>query len=172
MVFNCQECRERFLKAIHASLKAKESYILSIERTTPGNLPITGLSFDIYPWHQYCALSLRLTSDQARYEPAEWQHFEFASSQENNIPSLAEAAQYVAEAYLPLLEDDKTSEARDLAHLIFWVGAEALLNDSVANCLRSVGINAPIVRSQLPQDHVFEYMVFDGMERFVPIIVK
>jgi hypothetical protein len=56
-----------------------------------------------------------------------------------------------------LLEGNQTSKARDLAHLIFWIGTEALLDDSVANYLRSLGINAPTIGNKLPKSSIFVF---------------
>ncbi|GAC1459174.1 MAG: hypothetical protein NVSMB70_04050 [Chamaesiphon sp.] len=162
--FDYQECREQFLRAIHTTLEAKANYLTSIKRTVRRSSPITGLALEIYPWHHYCAFSIRLNSDKDRYNSADRQHFEFASSNEDNIESLNKVARYITEIYMPLLERNATNDARNIAHLIFLAGAEALLDHSVAHQLCSLGIDASVIDKELPENHIFEYMVFDVID--------
>ena len=171
MAFDYQICRELFLNAIHAVLEADGDYITSIERTTRGDLPINGLSLEIYPWHEYCTLSIRLSSDKNCYNPVDWQHFEFAPSTSDQISQLCAVAEYAAEVYVPLLEE-QPSKARDLAHLIFLAGAEALLNESVAQRLRAFEIDAPTIGNRLQALTLLSTWFLTQMKQSVQTIVK
>ncbi|GAC1489547.1 MAG: hypothetical protein NVS2B14_00910 [Chamaesiphon sp.] len=41
---------------------------------------------------------------------------------------------------------------------------EALLDSSVAHQLCSLGIDASVIDKELPENHIFEYMVFDVID--------
>src|SRR3954465_14335173 len=39
---------------------------------------VNGIAFNVYPWHEYCALSVRCGDERNEHNSAEWKHHEFA----------------------------------------------------------------------------------------------
>jgi hypothetical protein len=71
---------------------------------------------------------------------------------------LREAGQLIQELYVSAGEQ----HYREMAHLVFLAGAEALLDRRIGEQLRKLGVNAPIVTDGFSH-HRF-YMVFDPDE--------
>src|SRR5262249_17140599 len=76
---------------------------------------------------------------------------------DRNCPELALAVEFVHAAYV---SENSNHIAREMAHMIFLAGAEALLDPSVAEALKELGIDAPVCRDDF-MPRYFEYMVFD-----------
>ena len=149
------------LDGLLEALREGGTYISSIERTARGDLPITGLSFELYPWHEYVALSIRVSQDSRdwKYNPADWRHFEFVSSDSCQSEAFRRAAGTVTELY-ESWDERKLYEA---AHIVFLAAAEALLDERVAALLQALGVGAQTVGDQLRGLHGgIEYMVFDS----------
>jgi hypothetical protein len=155
-----KELIELLRTGILSAVEERSGYIGAIDKTARGELPVSGLSFELYPWHQYLALSMRTTSELSmidRYNPAEWKHFEFVRSDRCNSPEFRNAAQVVSNYY-----EDESGEVcgKEFAHLMFTAAAHALLDPAVAELLRKFGVRAPTVIDE-PVGSAFEYMVFD-----------
>jgi hypothetical protein len=152
------ECREVLFRGIMEGLRSQEADIRATERDARGESLVNGISLDLAPWHGGVGLSLRLQSDprrgDGRYNSADWDYFDFVSGQ--TCAALRTAGAYIRDIYLSEGQEGPLG----LAHLIFLAGAEALLDERVAEYLRSLDIDAPIVRERF-QDHVFEYIVTD-----------
>jgi hypothetical protein len=145
------------------ALREAAPYISSIERTARGDLPITGLSFELYPWHEYIALSIRgsqASGDGAHwYSQADWEHFEFITSQSCRSEAFRRAAETVTELY----ESWDEAKLFEAAHIIFLAAAEALLDKGVGSLLQELGVDAQIVGDELTGlSGGIEYMVFDS----------
>jgi hypothetical protein len=123
------------------------------------DMEINGVSLDIYPWHEYFALSFRDSGNTVRYNSADWKYYELVSSQENKAPPIKKAAELITRSYTEA--EDNGLQLTEAAHLIFLAGAEVLLNRAVATKIRASGLEAPIIGTGFPQDRCFEYMVFD-----------
>jgi hypothetical protein len=130
--------------------------IAAIEKVPNLEFPVNGVSLDLVPWHRALGVSLRLHTEcepEVRYCNVEWTYFDMVP----HCPSLLQAADFVYEAYT---SESSNSLAREMAHLIFLVGAEALLDPRVAQLLVELGIDAPTYRDDFLSP-LFEYMVFD-----------
>jgi hypothetical protein len=153
------ECRRVLFDATLKALRESSTFINSIERTPRGDLPVTGISLDLYPWHGAMTLSLRLSSDFPlgghRYDIGDWKHHDFPRAWETTF--FQEAGRFLQRFYQAGGQD----EFQVRAHLIFLAGAEALLDPRVAQELQSLGIDAPIKTDHF-LSHYFEYIVFDG----------
>ncbi|TWT92606.1 hypothetical protein [Neorhodopirellula pilleata] len=131
----CEACRDGIFAAIIDVLHERSEYITSIERTARGELPITGIALELSPWHGGLGLSLRLSTDfplgDFRYDSADWPHFDFTHGCAS--PSIDQAISIVTEIYNQGKEPG--NDLREMAHLTFMAGAEAILNPSVARLL-------------------------------------
>lgn len=163
-MFNLQSevdaCQGAILNAILDLLHEREDYINSIERTARGELPITGIALELFPWHQGLGLSLRLSSDfplgDRRYDSADWPHFDFTEG--CSTASTEVAINLVTQLY----ERGKTPPLtlRETAHLAFLAGAEALLNPQVARLLNELEIRAPEITDTFVSSP-FQYILTD-----------
>lgn len=153
-------CKIATLHAILDALRERSEYIASIERSANGDMPVTGIALELFPWHGSFGLSLRMMSDfpmgDSRYDSADWPHFDFTQGCES--PSINEATSLVSALYAKGKEPG--NDLRDMAHLAFLAGAEALLNDQVAGVLREMGIDAPILNDHFVTSP-FQYIVTD-----------
>ena len=157
----CDACREAILRAIIDSLQERTDYIAQIERTPRGDVPVSGIALELFPWHARMGLSLRLTSDfplgTSRYGSANWPHFDFTVG--CHAPSIVTAISLVTQIY------DRGNEPgidrRDMAHLAFMAGAEALLHPQVSRLLNDFGINAPTLTDTIVTSP-FQYIVIDA----------
>ncbi len=86
---------------------------------------LTGVSYDVYPWHEYAALSFRLSSDD-RDDIAAWTHFEA-------VRSLPDELQAVSDWY-----GAGGDRQRERAHFIFLAAAHALLSDQSQSALQAM----------------------------------
>lgn len=154
-----EACKESMLVAILDSLHEREEYITSIERTALG-LPVTGLAVELAPWHGNFGLSLRLNPDfpqgQFRYESADWPHFNFTEGCRS--PSIATVESLIVKIYERGKEPN--IDAREMAHLVFLAGAEALLDPTVSQLLNRFGIDAPELHDSFVSS-AFQYIVTD-----------
>jgi len=108
------------------ALQKHSSHVTAIPRTAQGDIPINGLPLELYPWHRYLAMSLRGNLEIAnRYSQADWEHFEFASSNRSESSRFRAAAALVTQVY-DAAKDDPNGR-QEAAHLIFLAAAEALL---------------------------------------------
>jgi hypothetical protein len=155
------ECQYVLFDATSNVLRESSPYINSIERTARGDLPVTGLSLDLYPWHGAITLSLRLSSDfplgENRYEIGDWKYHDFPSAWKTTC--FQEAGHFLQRFYRAGGQDE--FQAR--AHLVFLAGAEVLLDPRIAEQLQSLGIDAPI-KTEYFISHYFEYIVLDSDE--------
>jgi hypothetical protein len=154
MAIDFVECREVLFRGIMEGLRSCETEIRAIERDARGDSLVNGISLDLTPWHGGIGLAFRLQSDPRNDNSADWDYFEFVSGQ--TCAALRTAAAYIRDVY----RSEGQEGPLGLAHLIFLAGAEALLDERVAEYLRSLDIDAPVVRERF-QDHVFEYIVTD-----------
>ena len=156
-------CRKKILEAVLDCLHNRTEYINAIERTARGDIPVTGIALELAPWHGHLGLSLRLTSDfplgDARFDSASWMHFNFTEG--CTAPSNAIAKSAIIELYDRGNALD--SDLCDMAHLLFWVGAEALLHPSISQLLNEFDIDAPELTDTFVSSH-FEYIVIDPDE--------
>lgn len=153
-------CREAIQTAIIDSLHERADYIASIERTARGDIPITGIALELFPWHASLGLSLRSTSDfplgKSRYDSADWPHFEFTEGCQS--PSIAAAISLVTDIYEQGNAPD--NDLCEMAHMTFMAGAEAMLHPNVSRVLNEFGIDAPELTDAFVSSP-FEYIVTD-----------
>jgi hypothetical protein len=158
MAFNFSQCQSLILQGILEGLRLHADKIAAIEKVPNVEFPVSGVSLDLVPWHGALGVSLRLCTEhepELRYCNVEWAYFDLVSNA--NCPRLQLAADFVQKAYA---SENSNSTAREMAHLIFLAGAEALLDPQVAQLLVELGINAPTYRDSFLSP-LFEYMVFD-----------
>jgi hypothetical protein len=158
MAFNYANCRSLILQGILEGLRFRADKIATIEKVPNVEFPINGVSLDLVPWHSALGVSLRLYSEwepDIRYCNVEWTYFDLVSH--DTCHALKLAADFVHAAYT---SENSNLLAREMAHLIFLAGAEALLDPRVAHLLAELGINAPTYREEFPS-RLFEYLVFD-----------
>ena len=152
--------RRVFVDAILSMLKDRSDYINNIERTGRGEIPITGISLDVTPWHKEFGLSLRLTeefpSGECRLNSASWKHFDFTS--DSTVKEKTEALKFIEQNY-----ESNGLNGQDSAHLIFVAGAEALLDPQVSELLNKFSIKAPVISNE-SVGHFFEFIVCDPDE--------
>jgi hypothetical protein len=108
---------------------------------------ITGVSFDVYPWHEYVALSFQTSEERWELgdDVAAWKHFEILRSDRSGSPKLQHAVCKMIEYYNEEGED-RTELFR--AHVIFGAAACALLSKKVAAELVALGLE---VRPYMPE---------------------
>lgn len=154
-------CEQAILAAILEMLRAHESYIGSIKRTGRGELPISGIALELFPWYGGLGLSLRLQSDfplgQARYDSADWPHFDF--TQGCVTPTTEAAIAQVTQLYQRGKHPPLT--LCETAHLAFLAGARALLNPAVARLLNEFEIRAPEITDSFVSSP-FQYILTDA----------
>jgi hypothetical protein len=159
----CEECREAILTAIVDSLQERSDYIASIDRTQRGEIPVSGIALELFPWYGGLGLSLRLTSDfpmgNSRYDSADWTHFDFTNGCKS--PSIEAAISTVTRIYNR--GKSAGNDLRDMAHLTFFAGSEALLHPKVFDSLNELGINAPLITDRFVTS-AFQYIVTDADE--------
>jgi hypothetical protein len=158
MTFSFDKCKAVLFDGALAAFEQSADYMLSLERSAQGAIPVNGVSYDISPWHGSLGLSLRVAHPLGEYEDnsVDWQHFDFVS--DRSCARLREAADFITTAYYSGGEDPLICQ--EMAHLIFLAGAEALLHRRIAEHLQKLGINAPVVEDRLSTRSEF-YMVFD-----------
>lgn len=155
-----EQCREILLNAVVSALEEGKQYIVNIERTARGDLPITGIALELAPWHGFVALSLRGQSDfpegQSRYDSADWTHFNFTET-------FTSSALQKARSFTENLYRQPDESGRERAHIIFLAGAQALLDPKVAESLCCLDIKAPTLRDHFVSSF-FQYIVVDPDE--------
>jgi len=154
------ECRSTLNGAIIDALQDCTGILRSIERTQRNTVPVTGIALELAPWDGWVGLSARLSADfplgKYRYNSADWDYFEF--TKDSTAPKLQEASDYIKEVYeFRGLEPERLKE---MAHLAFLAGAEALLKPNVAGCLREFDIDAPVHHEGF-LTHYFEDILLD-----------
>jgi hypothetical protein len=162
MSFPFEKCKNALFQGAFAALQESASSILSLKPTAQGDVPVNGLSYDISPWHGALGLSIRVSYPEGEYDEdvASWKHFDFISDRDSL--RLRETGQLIQELYVSA----GAEHYREMAHLVFLAGAEALLDRQIGEQLRKLGVNAPIVTDEF-QTTVFThrfYMVFDPDE--------
>jgi len=110
---------------------------------------VAGISFDVYPWHAYCALSIRSGSERNEYNPADWKLFELARTDKNSAFLKAAEAWHMA--------DDETPTR--CAHQIFCAAAMAMLDRRPS--LVPGGLRDHLLPEDFGFNHCLELMVFD-----------
>jgi hypothetical protein len=154
MAFSFSRCQDLMLQGILAGIRQSAGDIARIGKEQQ----VTGISLDVVPWHQALGLSMRQCTEHGtdiRYCNVEWAYFDVVSNR--SCPELDHAADFMHEAYV---SENSNHLAREMAHMIFLAGAEALLDARVATAFSELGVNAPVCGDHfmpLP----FEYMVFD-----------
>lgn len=159
MAFDFSHGRSVLLQGILDALDDRADVIASIERIPHVDYPVSGIALDMAPWHAGIGLALRLASEfehNRRYNSAELAHFDLVSN--TTFPGLQPAADFIDRALSS--EGEEHSAWRQMAHLIFLAGAEALLDARVALRLRELGVEAPVYGDEF-MERGFEYMVFD-----------
>ncbi|MEM9541108.1 MAG: hypothetical protein AAGA60_16595 [Cyanobacteria bacterium P01_E01_bin.42] len=136
--FHYDRCAQCIRDGIIHALQLQTQYIQNIQKSKDYQSRIRALSFDVYPWHQYVALSIRLNSDTVENNPAEWSHFEFISTVECDSIPLKKAAEYITQQYESA--EEQGISAREMAHLLFLASAEALLSSDVIILLQKMGV--------------------------------
>jgi len=161
MPFNFQQSVDVLRQALIASLIEHAERIRSLNAIEP----LWAISFDLLPWESFIAISFRLRSESNYPESsnsADWKHSQFIS--DYNSRTLAGARDFVHEEYHRCIdeqEDDDGRRSQEIAHLIFSAAARALLDEEVAEILRSYGIDAPVVGDTLPW-YYFKFYVMDA----------
>ena len=149
------------LNGILGGINGCQDIIKSIEKTGRGDMPVTGIALELFPWHGEFGLSLRLSDEfpmaDSRYDSADWKYFNFTTERE--IESIISTKQFVANLYESEFGEDCSSQ--DIAHLLFFSGAMALIDPKVTSALREFDIDAPFIGNQFVSSS-FEYIVFDG----------
>ena len=141
-----------------AILDALEFARPRIEAIPNAKKEINGISYDLYRWHKYVAISFREAGAVVRDNPADWKYFEIVSSVTTRSPFLDTAAELIDREWNNA--EERGLRLTEAAHLIFLAGAEVLLDASVARMLQNMGVDATEVRDGfLPKP--FEYMVLD-----------
>lgn len=119
----------------------------------PGEIPINAMSFDLYPWHEYIAISFR-SHDQAyteeEFDIAAWTYFELVRTLDCKSPKFKKASKHVCNAYQ---KGKFRLEGQASAHLIFLAAATALLSTPVIAKLREIGF---VETTELPKEPNFE----------------
>lgn len=158
-----EKCKTAINTAIVDALNDCSDYIGQIERTGSGDLPVTGIALELFPWHTSLGLSLRTNNDfpagESRYDSADWEHFDFANG--CDLPSIDNAIKLVSELYEMGRGD--ALKLTETAHLAFVAGAEALLQPSVCDTLNKLEIRAPKLSESFVSSP-FQYIVMDGDE--------
>lgn len=158
MRFDFDDCRRVLIDGMLDALRSRTDAVKAIERTGRGDLPVTGVSLDLAPWHGGVGLALRQSSDptnpERRYSSVEWKLFNFVSDED--YEPLAEVGQYIRKVY----RSAGRRGSLDAAHLIFLAGADALLDKKVAAFFRKLGVDAPVIKDRFVE-HYFEYIVID-----------
>ena len=153
-------CRDAILAAIIDALHERAGYIASIERTANGDMPVSGIALELFPWHGALGLSLRLTSDfplgESQYDSADWPHFDFTNGCKSQ--SIDVATSLVTAIYNQGKQPN--NDLRDMAHMSFLSAAEALLDPKVSRLLNEFGINAPELTDRFVSSP-FQYIVID-----------
>ena len=156
----CAACRDALLAAILDALRERADYFASIERTARDSIPATGLALELFPWAGGFGLSLRLYSDypggNSRYDSADWPHYDFTEG--CTSPSVLRARSLVEQIYARGSEPG--GDRRDMAHLLFMAGAEALMHPEVARLLDAFGIEAETLADEFVSSP-FQYIVTD-----------
>jgi hypothetical protein len=156
------ELTRKLLAAILSGLDAKSAILESLCKDVRGRVTgISAISFDLYPWHEYIALSLRDANTAHPNNPAEWKYFEFVSSQQLHTPEIDQAVALMADVYK--MADDFKMSSVEAAHLIFMAGAEALLDPKIAAKLQIFKINAPVLTDRFSKGGL-DYIVLDPDE--------
>ena len=160
-----EECRLALFDALSRTLAESADFMNALKRNRQGELEATGLSLDLFPWHELANLSLRMYSDfpagdQAnRYHSGDWKHHAF--SEQLGTTYLDDAGQLIGQFYRAGDDNDRLFRT----HLVFQAGAEALLDSRIPEQLRDLGINAPNGFAELfgHKEHCrfFEYVVCD-----------
>jgi len=155
-----EQCRAALIIAIIDSIDERADYLTSIERTSNGDIPATGIALELFPWQGEFGLSLRLVSDfplgESRYDSADWPHFNFTDGCKST--SIRAAVSVVTQIYERGREPGNV--LRDMAHLAFMAGAEALLDPKVSRLLQQFGIDAPPLTDTFVSSP-FQYIVTD-----------
>lgn len=153
MAFRFSRCRDLIVQGILAGIRLRADEIASIAKEH-----VTGISLDLVPWHSAIGLSFRTGMEHCsedRYCNVEWAYFGVVSNE--TCAEFQQAVDFVHEAYT---SETSNHLAREMAHLIFLAGAEALLDPHVALAFSALGIEAPVCGSDF-MPRPFEYMVFD-----------
>ena len=158
-----ENCKTAINAAIVDALVDCSDYIAQIERTGRGDLPISGIALELFPWHSSLGLSLRSTNDfpagESRYDSADWEHFDFTN--ECDLPTIDNAIELMGELYEMGRGD--TFELTETAHLTFVAGAEALLLPNVCDTLNKLDVRAPKLSDSFVSSP-FQYIVMDEDE--------
>ena len=153
MAFGFSRCRDLILQGILAGIQQRADEIARIARESR----VTGISLDLVPWHRGLGISIRQGTEhwEFRYWPADWANFDVVSNE--TCAELQRAVEFIHEAYV---SENSNHLAREMAHMIFLAGAEALLDSRVAMALAELGIDAPVCGDDF-MPRPFEYIVLD-----------
>jgi hypothetical protein len=154
MAFVFSQCRDLILHGILAGIWLRTDAIARIALEKQAS----GVSLDLVPWHSALGLSIRQRTEHGadiRYCNVDWEYCDLVSNQ--TCPELQRAADFIHEAYT---SEDSNDVAKEMAHMIFLAGAEALLDAQVAMAFSKLGINAPVCGDNFMPRGI-EYMVFD-----------
>jgi hypothetical protein len=154
MAFHFSRCRDLILQGILAGIRSSADKIASIAKVEV----VTGISLDLVPWHGALGISIRRStecSEDVRYCNVEWAYFDVVSN--DTCAEFQQAVDFIHGAYT---SENSNHLAREMAHLIFLAGAEALLDPQVALAFSELGIKAPVCGADF-MPRPFEYMVFD-----------
>jgi hypothetical protein len=161
MAFDYSQCHSLILDGILEGLRLRADEVAEIAaevKSPQVEFPIDGVSLDLVPWHAALGVSFRLHTERdpdIRYCNVEWSYFNVVSNQ--SCSGLQRAADFIHAAYT---SENSSSLAREMAHLIFFAGAEAILDPRVAQTLVKLGINAPTYENHF-LSRLFEYIVLD-----------
>ncbi len=135
------------------ALEEARPTIQALPRNWEGKIPINAMSFDLYPWHEYIAISFRAEHQsltKRAFDIAVWKYFELVRTLECKSQKFRKASKHVCNAYQ---KGKFRLEGQASAHLIFLAAATALLSTPVTEKLREIGFDET---TELPKEPNFE----------------
>jgi hypothetical protein len=154
MTFDYPKCRSVLYESLIAALTEHCERI----RKLNADDKFWAISYDVIPWDPYLGVAFRLESEFAEtsLNSADWKHSHFI--EDMSTPALHPARDFVFQRYQAATGEP--SQCQEIAHLIFLAAGDALLDESVALLLQSVGVMAPVIGDKLPWNY-FKYVVLD-----------
>jgi len=153
------ECHELLLSELINAIKQNKKRIEELVNSEDAY--INGVHLDILPWHGFICLSFRNRNDETDekypYEPGDWKNYLFISDR-----AFQQSGELIDKLYS---NPPNGIEPRYVAHLLYLMAAEVLLDPSVATELQTCGLDAPEINCQ-EMSLKFEYLVMDADQVF------
>ncbi len=132
--------------------KILENLLKSAEWEKIDTSAVNLISFEVYPWFDYCAISLRQSKERDELNPAEWELFEAGKIQDDEI--FSKICSWYKDGY-----EEKDAVYR--AHRIFTAAAYALCSETSIRMIQKNLPYAPSLSEDFFPKH-FYYMVVDS----------